>query len=202
MEAIPLFPIPIFRSSIEISEDLKSLVKHNEFERMPNESAWYTKNKYLLNSQELTPLKEKIVENLNYYVYNILEIQPNVTFKLLTSWAVKMEKGNWGQRHSHPNSILSGVVYINTPPNCGDIAFYKNHSNIFPEALTVEYLQWNSLNSKAWAYSPSEGDILIFPSHLEHSMNVNTSNSDRYSVAFNFFPTGVFGHNECELKIE
>jgi uncharacterized protein (TIGR02466 family) len=202
MEAIPLFPTPIFRSSIEISEDLKSLIKDNEFERMPNDSAWYTKNKYLLNSQKLIALKEKIVENLNYYVYNVLEIQPNITFKLLTSWAVKMEEGNWGHKHSHPNSVLSGVVYIETPPNCGDITFYKNHNNIFPEALTVEYLQWNSLNSKAWTYSPREGDILIFPSNLEHSMNTNTSNSDRYSLSFNFFPTGVFGNNECELKIE
>ncbi len=202
METVSLFSTHIFRSRVEISEDLKSLVRSCEFERMPNESGWYTKNKYLLNDNKFVLLKNKIIETLNHYVYNVLEVQPNINFKLLTSWAVKIEKGNWGQKHSHPNSVLSGVVYIDTPPNCGNITFYKKDQGIFPEALNVEFVRWNALNSKSWSYSPAVGDVLIFPSYLEHSMEISNSESDRYSLAFNFFPVGTFGHNECELELK
>jgi ectoine hydroxylase-related dioxygenase (phytanoyl-CoA dioxygenase family) len=45
-----------------------------------------------------------------------------------------------------------------------------------------------------------EGTIVIFPSHLEHSVEKNWSKIRRYSIAFNFYVRGNFGKEEYELQ--
>lgn len=204
METVPLFSTPVHVTSIKISDELKNIVKSYEYERMPNHTGWYTKNKYILNDPAFSDLKKELLDKFNNFVYNTLNVQPNINFKLLTSWAVKMSPKDWGQRHSHPNSMLSGVVYIETDQESGSIVFHRDNSQktIFPDVLSIEFTQWNPLNSRAWSYKPNVGDILFFPSFLEHSMETNNSTIDRYSLAFNFFPVGTFGKNECELTLQ
>tara|TARA_B110000503_G_scaffold34546_1_gene56280 strand:+ start:1681 stop:2115 length:435 start_codon:yes stop_codon:yes gene_type:complete len=70
--------------------------------------------------------------------------------------------------HGEIPSLWSGVYYLQTPLNSGDIIFYNNLSEIVKE------------------YSPKVGDLLIFHSSLPHSVGVNNSNQDRISIAFNF----------------
>ena len=49
--------------------------------------------------------------------------------------------------------------------------------------------------------TPEPGDIILFPSHLEHRVLENDSNMPRYSLAFNFFARGTVGGGTSELKI-
>jgi hypothetical protein len=45
--------------------------------------------------------------------------------------------------------------------------------------------------------------MVMFPSNLEHSVEVNNSDQVRYSVAFNFFAYGTYGYdNVVQLEIK
>ncbi len=90
-------------------------------------------------------------------------------------------------KHMHPQSNLSGVLWIKTPKNCGKVVFenplsFQASKEIF--AYTELYRK-NTNTHLYYEYEPYEGGMLIFPSYLEHLVEPNESEEDRISVAFN-----------------
>ena len=55
---------------------------------------------------------------------------------------------------------------------------------ILIESYTEEFKQSNNYYH-TWFFDPTEGKVLIFPSHLIHEVRENKSNEDRISVSFN-----------------
>ena len=41
------------------------------------------------------------------------------------------------------------------------------------------------LSAEALSFTPDEGDLLIFPAYLHHSVEENLSNEDRIVISFN-----------------
>ena len=103
----------------------------------------------------------------------------------------------------HENSLLSGVYYLDAPKDAGGIVFVKgyNEQEIFPMAITPKVSEYNYVNSKQMTFKVNPGKLVIFPSNLMHSVEENKSNNDRYSLAFNLFCRGNFGHNEGQLTL-
>ena len=58
---------------------------------------------------------------------------------------------------------------------------------------TNEYNTWNSLT---WWIPVKSGDILLFPSYLNHSVETKQDNNLRISLAFNTFVKGNIGSRE------
>ena len=133
----------------------------------------------------------------------MLSINDRTTFYIQNSWINIHEPNDWAQEHRHANSLISGCLYLKIPKNSGKIRFIKNQSwtTVFPTSTTFDYTEINHINSEFWSFEPSEGMILLFPSHLQHSVETNLSNENRYSLAFNFYAKGTFGHDECYLEI-
>ena len=79
--------------------------------------------------------------------------------------------------------------------------FFKSKSidtfcNLKPEKFDIN-------NSNFWEINPEENDLLIFPSHLEHSISFNNSEETRYSIAFCVNTIGKFNVGEdSELDIK
>lgn len=95
--------------------------------------------------------------------------------EITSLWAnINYEKA-FNNFHTHTDASLkdineySGVFYLKTPENCGDIGFFNP---IY-------------VNKQFW-YKPKEKDLILFPSYLPHMVDVNRSKQDRVSLAFNF----------------
>ena len=108
-------------------------------------------------------------------------------------WINISGKGAYNKSHVHPNSILSGVFYIKTPPSCGNIVFANPNINLIHAYLNYfhllenENLEENSvLKHLDWIIPPEENKILLFPSWLPHYVDDNLSDEDRISISFNF----------------
>ena len=89
--------------------------------------------------------------------------------------------------HSHPNSHLSGVMWIKSPKDCGVISFDNPNGhqtyteiNSYDQKFNDEYF----IHHSYWL-PPVEGRMIVFPSHLQHQVNENKSNEDRISISFN-----------------
>ena len=82
---------------------------------------------------------------------------------------------------------LSGVLWIKAPQNSGDIVFdspnnfesfleNKSYNDDFKKSFSID---------DSYHFYPTEGRMIVFPSHLQHHVQENKSNEDRISVAFN-----------------
>lgn len=184
---IPIFPEAVIHMcTVNVDKnEILNYIKNNNF--IKNESGhnnYISSNTYVLN--DLSNLKNEIQKNVNHYLKNIL--QHKMDFKFVKSWLTKTEPEGYSSKHRHCNSFLSGVYY----PESGkdfNICFYKK--NTFWDVKSENFNDFNAMNYKL---NISEDNFLIlFPSSLKHSIDVNKSNTDRYSLAFNINPSGYIG---------
>jgi uncharacterized protein (TIGR02466 family) len=86
--------------------------------------------------------------------------------------------------HDHPNCLLSGVYYVKTPPNSGNLVFHDpRQARVFMQPRVTSYTPYIAA---AIDVAVQEGAIVIFPSWLKHGVETNLSESDRISVSFNY----------------
>ena len=105
----------------------------------------------------------------------------------IESWVNINKPNSYNRKHLHPTCDLAGVLWIKSPKDCGNIVFDNPHefqTYSLIESYTEEFKQSNNYHH-SWFFKPIEGRLLIFPSHLIHSVNENESNEDRISVSFN-----------------
>jgi uncharacterized protein (TIGR02466 family) len=185
-----LFGIPIYIGKIKLKKEEINYIINSNYERVHINNGFKTKNNYLLNDKNLKNLKKEIENELKNFVYNQLKIKNNYKFVMLNSWAMKHIKNDWAQPHYHSNSFISGVVYLKTNKNSGYFSFNKNSNwnNICSNFLKFEYTKYTEQNCDTWFILPENGNIILFPSFLEHSVSKNESDEDRYCCSFNFYP--------------
>lgn len=202
---VPLFSSPIFNTTIDpIPEEVKQYLFDVSYERMFVGNGWYSDDKYILDKPECAWLKDQVMSALQIYVKEVLKVRDGIEFEMTNSWVVKHDKGDWGQSHVHTNSLLSGVVYLQTDEKSGSIMFNRDsiQQNLFPNAIDIEFSEYNVYNSKHWAFQPKNDQIFFFPSTVLHSITENESDITRYSLAFNFFVKGKLGGKEFQLEIK
>jgi len=127
---------------------------------------------------------QDLFEEIGKHVPRIKE-KPLSTFKI-HSWVNINKERNYNKRHTHLNTsiFLSGVYYLKTPKNCGNIQFYDPRGAMMPEMTDHKYFY----DSYDHSYiTPQENLLVFFPSWLEHDVDINTSGEDRISISFNIF---------------
>jgi uncharacterized protein (TIGR02466 family) len=92
--------------------------------------------------------------------------------------------------HIHPNCLLSGLVYIKTPKNCGRTVFASPRQ--LTKNLEPTYLTKNDLNADVFAQPAEKGRMLLWPSHVPHAVEEGTADEreERIVVAFNVMIRG------------
>ena len=197
-----IFPTPVFvHDDITTTEKQRDFVYAQKWYRPPADNGWLTQNLYLLDKPVMKTLKDKIMDCLDLFVHKELGLPDDMFFRMTNSWAVKHHEGDWGQSHIHTNSVFSGVYYMDTNPNTGNISFHRDVSNhVLPmTARPGRYTERNEFNTDEHRVDSEVNRLVLFPSNLYHSVGKNLSEWDRYSIAFNFFPVGHWGQDEHEL---
>jgi len=198
-EIYTLFSKVVYKSKLKnISKDEKdiilNLIKTSNFydsnleDKNSNLHSKSSSNFYFLNDTNILFLKEKILNEFYNFTKKYLNYQ-NTEFKINTSWIAKSEPNQSSEWHNHNNSWYSGILYIQTFQNCGNIGFRSSENkryNIVPNV-------YNILNADQFNFIPEDNMILFFPSQLEHKIFKNNSNVIRYSIAFNILPVGKIG---------
>jgi hypothetical protein len=153
-----------------------------------------SKNKNII--EELIYLKNEIYIQIKYYLNVIMKFKMN--FQFTSSWATKTEPEGYSQKHLHANSFLSGVYY---PKGNKDfnIKFWKKPLNQW----NIETFESNFFNAQWYSFNiNSDNTLIIFPSDLNHSIEKNLSNENRYSLAFNILPLGEIGSADSKVNFK
>jgi uncharacterized protein (TIGR02466 family) len=195
-----LFPVPVYESKLEkFTDEEISFIKNVEFMRMISGNGDCSINLKILDCVELKRVKEEVQNHVNFFVHEILGVKKTASFYMHRSWIVKHHPNDHAHMHIHPNSLLSGVFYIETYEDSGKFILHKPNGmmNLFPNAFSFEYEDKdNNAGITGLEKKPENQDILIFPSHIPHSVTKNMSGKDRYSLAFDFYARGHYFKND------
>ncbi len=193
-ELINLFAVPVYKSNIKRSFTPAQLQffkqeLSNPAQAISNHSS---KNKNVLGAAEMQTLRAVIQEHINAYFTTVFNTSNNVTLEITQSWLALTRRGESHHTHSHPNSIASGVLYINMTDNDG-INFFRNDDMQWYDLAAKEQ---NYYNAYSIFVKAGIGDIVIFPSNTKHGVKEVVDNIERVSLAFNTFFSGQLGHGE------
>ena len=147
--------------------------------KISNRGGWQS-NQITIQKDRSELLKEIITNSVSK-----LPILEGV-YAAVEGWKNINQPGNFNVKHNHPRSNLSGVLWIKTPKNSGNLVFTSpNFFNRYEEldSYTKEF-KYNSNSYMTYYFRPMEGRLLIFPSSLEHEVKENKSNEDRISYSF------------------
>ncbi len=96
-------------------------------------------------------------------------------------WTIKQQAGQYQELHSHPGGNLSGNMYISAPeleegslPTDAQVAFRM------PQTRDVSKF----IMSDTWNYTPQPGSIILFPSHIPHTVYPWKGTGSRIVMAF------------------
>ena len=84
---------------------------------------------------------------------------------------------------------MSGVFYLHNNNSLPPIKFKRKHSSDIQ--LTLK--KYNMFNGSFIQYSFGNGELILFPSSLSHSVPPNQSDEERISLSFNTWCKGNFG---------
>ena len=101
-------------------------------------------------------------------------------------WANINPPNAMNRAHIHPNSLWSGVYYVKTLPNSGDLKIDDPRS---AASMSRPRQKEGPKPSRLWRethFDPKPGRLIMFPAWLTHCVDPNNSNDIRISISFNF----------------
>lgn len=188
---IGIFPTPIYFSKInrELTIEELTFINKIKLDSHKNEGNLTSKDSYILNNKIFKNLKDELTLKLKDYFDKIICTANNVTPYITQSWLNYTELNQFHHRHQHYNSLISGVFYINCDEQFDKINFFNDKY----EFIKFKVKKYDVYNTSGWFFPVKTGDIILFPSHLNHMVNIKQGTNLRISLAFNTFIKGEIG---------
>ena len=181
-ELLQIFPIPVLITKYEhsIEDEFKFIEKLRYIEQKENGN-FKSDDTYLLKHNELALIKNFIYESLNKFTKNIYQTKQRLV--VTQCWTNRNPPNSKHHEHVHPNSIISGVFYFRQSKTLPPIQFSKS----IQESFKLNPEKYNQVNSETFLLPMVDGELVLFPSSLRHSVPFNKGNETRYSMSFNTF---------------
>ncbi len=108
--------------------------------------------------------------------------QSSTLLRIADCWVNIYGRGHSQEIHAHANNILSGVYFVTAPAGASPIMFHSPDCDLM---LAPKFSELNDYNNAAVGFEPQPGTMLIFRSHLKHSVKTSQIDEERISIAFN-----------------
>ena len=194
-----IFPTPIYISKLnrKLTKKELSFIDRTKLDIYKNEGNTTSNDNYILNNKSFKDLKIELDLTVQDYFNKIICSSNNIMPYITQSWLNYTETNQYHHKHQHPNSLVSGVFYINCDEKFDKIKFFNDGYKI----IKPEIKDWNIWNSESWWFSVKTGDIILFPSSLTHMVETKEGTNTRISLAFNVFIKGTVGNNKSLTEL-
>lgn len=191
MELVSLFPTTIGISSIPLNDVELILKLSNSGGRVQNIGNETSTDTYILGRPELRGVRIRIEEEIQKYMREVYDPQdPLLEVYITQSWVNYTEGKGHHHEHNHPNSVISGVLYLEA--SCQDNVSFMRPKDPLP-VISVLPNNVTPMNAGTWMYEGlSAGVLVMFPSSLPHKVE-EVVEGTRVSLAFNTFVRGSIG---------
>lgn len=108
-------------------------------------------------------------------------------------WANINPRHAHNRSHIHPDTLWSGVYYVQAPPNCGRISF--SDPRVQARVITPHYSTTTDRPMHSWPeiyFDAITGRLILFPAWLAHEVEPNLTThvgeaENRVSISFNIY---------------
>ena len=188
-----IFRVPIYEVQLDL--DIKKLQSFcNEYQQKDtgktlSNVGGYHSNDLPLNEVSLNPLIKEINTHSSKFAKEFINNNEQV---LANMWINISLYKDTNRSHNHPGADISGVYYVKTPADCGDIVFEHPALDVLnyysPETKSKEF---NEYNSPTWWKPAIENHLYLFPGWLKHRVEPNGNKTEeRISISFNTIEKG------------
>jgi uncharacterized protein (TIGR02466 family) len=193
-----LFPTPVYINNIDrdFTEQELQFVNDQQNNCVKNEGNIHTEDSYILDKKQFKNIKIFLENCCKDYLEKIICPENNIELYITQSWLNYTKENQYHHKHLHSNSIISGVLYFNC--NNDNIKFYNSNINHTIKPLIKKYNFWNS---ETWTFPAKTGELFMFPSSLNHGVDVKKGDNIRISLSFNTFYRGVLGSDTALTKL-
>ena len=193
-----LFPTPVYINNIDrnFTEQELQFVNDQQNNCIKNEGNIHTEDSYVLDRKQFKNIKIFLENCCKDYLEKIICPENNIELCITQSWLNYTKENQYHHKHLHSNSIISGVLYFNC--NNDNIKFYNSNINHTIKPLIKKYNFWNS---ETWTFPTKTGELFMFPSSLNHGVDVKKGDNIRISLSFNTFYRGVLGSDTALTKL-
>ena len=194
-----IFQTPIYISKVDrklTPLELKFVDKSKK-DFYKNEGNIKSNNNYILNEKPFANIKKELYLKVQDYFDKVISPSNSITPYITQSWLNYTETNQFHHKHSHPNSLVSGVFYINCHEEHDKIKFFNDTY----KTIKLEIKTWNLYNSETWWFPVKTGDVILFPSSLTHMVETKRGDNTRISLAFNVFIKGTIGNNKSLTEL-
>jgi uncharacterized protein (TIGR02466 family) len=190
-ELLHIFPVPVLITKYEhsIEDEFKFIEKLRYLEQKENGN-FKSDDTYLLKHKELALIKNFLYESLNKFTQKILMTKQKLV--ITQCWTNRNPPHSKHHEHVHPNSIVSGVFYFKQSKTLPPIQFSKATQ----DGVKLNPEKYNQFNAETFLLPMVDGELVLFPSSLRHSVPLNHGNDTRYSMSFNTFCIEELGSKE------
>ena len=191
MNLIPIYSTPVWQSEYPEFEEHKGIFlssvreykEHNPTKETPRSNiSGYQSPDTLHHVEELCPLFEYICQMGFKACSDFGFVDCDVA--LTSAWLnVNDTRQCMNCEHTH-GDIFSGVFYLKAPEGSGKLSIVNESINRMWDGCALTSTK-NQFSAEAVKIEPVEGDIILFPSYLPHSVQTNNHDEERISISFN-----------------
>jgi len=199
MSITNLNPIPVYHTETGYNITSSDIKICQEFSTQSNDFNYFSNNFSVLEEESMSEISAVIHAHIRKYQLEVCGMNLQ-DFYITDSWIARTPPGGKHIIHNHPNSILSGTFYINVPQDSA-LLFYTEVEMFKTFKFWFDYSKETDYNRTITRVPVKTSDIVIFPSWLNHGVELNNSNQERIVIGFNCFVKGNFGNNRYPTRL-
>lgn len=151
-------------------------LKQSDVSQTHNNDRCWRFNNYELDFWLLQVVESLVRENWSFYCRDQIFADNTCCEFNYRSWINYNEPLSRNVLHSHNSAHLSGVYYVSAN-DTGNIRFL-NPANVLGNC------NFNAPYVRDFEFSPTDGDLIMWPSWIPHEVEPNLSKKPRINIAF------------------
>lgn len=191
LEIQTLFATPLARLDISEALDSAQVAYIMNLPMIRNQQNMISEDLYIFKHPELKKLATAVQTALTGYAKYVMGIEQDIV--ITQSWALLNQPGVGMHAHAHSNSIVSGSVYYAPLPEPVSRVVFDKHTHYQQIEMRPAPGHENIYNTPRNVITPRQGEVIMFPSDLNHMIESNGSQAERRAIAFNSFVKGTIG---------
>lgn len=191
------FPLPV--KKVKCPLPLDHIKKHiSTLYHIPGEHGTsYSASTDVLSDPALSDIRAWLIEQAIIFAADQMCVVTPI--KMTQSWAFSLYPTNtsWRTPHTHPNCLLTGILYLEKEPDCGHLRIWrpKSVSNAIEMVVPKDF---RLAIDNPWARDHVEipatvGDLILIPSWASHSIDMKNTTQRRSSLCFDILYENVWG---------
>lgn len=137
------------------------------------------------HEKSFEPIYRLAVAAARQYIIGLAIDPDRFDYYVAKSW-FSILHGDDLQPHTHADSHFGFVYYVNIPEGRNTpLDFHHREGRYEPHYLFAEMnkpAQFNQFNSYTWSFTPKEGDMIIFPGNLPHSVRQRADGEPKKTI--------------------